>query len=357
MKVSFICPFSLDRPTGTPSRARTTIRSASGFTETSVVTLLMSSVPEGITVKSVGICGLIPFTRRALRELQVIHPDILHGITTASIPTLFLYKWLVHPRAKIIFEMHGWAWFEMRGTGRFFLRMTFLLLDLLGLQVADVIIVMSHTQKAFVSRWTFNSGRILVLWGPVDSLPSFIPASPEGPLVVGYLGNSSWWQGLHYLLNATILLKDDPSFEFWFAGFEASDLESIPRIPSIHYKGILKDSEVLPFLRGCHVLVSPRVLEPVSNLQFPHKLSGYLSAGRPVVVSATNDQPRIIAEARCGFVIDPLNAESLVHALKKFSQLPREEQQKMGERSSLFAREHFSPEILTTTLKELYVIE
>ena len=115
MKVSFICPFSLDRPTGTPSRARTTIRSASGFTETSVVTLLMSSVPEGITVKSVGICGLIPFTRRALRELQVIHPEFADN----PYPLFFsISGWCIHEQ-KLYLRCTGGRGSRCEGQGVF----------------------------------------------------------------------------------------------------------------------------------------------------------------------------------------------------------------------------------------------
>ena len=344
MRVSFLCPFNLNRPTGTPSRARTTITAASLVGEVHII-----SNTKG--------CTFFAFTRRALALLKDQKPDVIHGVTSVSVPAFLLYRYFFSPRVHLVFEMHGWAWAELAQEHKPFTRFALLLFDIVGLNCAHAVIVMSHTQKEFVSRWTFNSGRILVLWGPVDSLPPFISASHEGPLVVGYLGNSSWWQGLHYLLNAAVLLKDDSSFTFRLAGFNTSELENFPHIPSIQYQGILKESEVLPFWRGCNVLISPRLPGVVSNLQFPHKLSGYLSAGRPVIVSSTNDQAHIVREAQCGLVVDPLNAESLAQALKEFAQLSQEEQQKMGERASHFAHKHFSPEILVTTLKKLYVVK
>ncbi len=357
MRITFICPFDLDRISGTPIRSRTIMRAATHCGEVRVITQRMSTPIENVTVRDLGICGLYTFTRLSLEELKKSSPWVVHGITTASVPAMLLYKLLKRSRVKILFEMHGWSRFELMGARRPVLRAIFYILDMVGLNISNTVIVMSHTQKEFLSWRALNPKKMKVLWGPVDSIPPLVSAPETPPLVVGYLGNSSSWQGLSYVLDAATLLKNDPSFIFRFAGFDPSNLENIPHSSSIHYHGILKGNETLLFWQGCTVLISPRVPGSVSNLQFPHKLSGYLSAGRPVIVSSANDQARIIKEAQCGLIVDPLNAESLVRALKDFARLSQEERQKMGERASRFAHKNFSFEILITTLKELYMIE
>lgn len=357
MHITFICPFDLDRLSGTPTRSRTTMRAATDCGEVAVITQRMSTPIDGVTLRALGMCGLLTFTRLALNELRQSSPEVVHGITTASVPAMLFYKLFKRSRVKIIFEMHGWSWFELKGSRRPLLRMAFYLLDVIGLTLADTVIVMSYTQKAFVSRFPVTQNKIKVVWGPVDSIPPLV-ASPEAPpLVVGYLGNSSWWQGLDYLIKAALMFSETSGIEFHLAGFEAHDEENFPRRKNIHYFGQLPEDEVIPFLQGCHVFVSPRVVAPVSNLQFPHKLSKYLSIGRPVIVSISNDQARIVQDAECGIVIDTLNQEHIANAIRTLAEQSLEERDLYGERAYRFAKEHFSPEYLAATLRKLYMLE
>jgi len=62
MKVAIICPFNIDRQTGTPKRAKTTIRAASSVAE--VLSISTSGKPD-VHVRAVqtGNIGLLRFSR------------------------------------------------------------------------------------------------------------------------------------------------------------------------------------------------------------------------------------------------------------------------------------------------------
>lgn len=353
MRVVFLCPFNLDRLTGTPIRARTIISAVSQNTDVSVISQQFSA-PASVITYNLGSCSLLMYTWRSLSSLKKIHPEVVHGITTASVPALLSYKYFCNWHVRLVFEMHGWAWFEMAELRGIFLRVIFLLCDLIGLNSADRIIVMSNTQKIFVSTKTLSPHRITVIWGPVDSIPQYLPIVLRREVRVGYAGNALWWQGLQYIIGAAAILVEEKHITFHLAGFDSSDSSQFPQLSSIVYYGRLERDQVFSFLTSCDVLISPRVTGGVSDLQFPHKLSEYLSAGRPVITSSASDQPLIVCKNSCGLVVDPLNAETLAKAISSFSRLSLEERDAMGRRAHQFAERNLSLPVLAQKLMHIY---
>lgn len=337
MKAVFVCPFDLDRLTGTPIRTRSTVRAIAE--QENVIVVARAGSIEGIRAESIGKVSLTTFTRHTLRILRRERPDVVHGITTVSIAPMLLYK-VMRPRAHLIFEMHGWAWFEEQERGLSLTRIALLFLDLAGLFIAKTTIVMSETQKIFLSRWSIWPHRIVSIWGPCEFEPLFIePPAREG-IVVGYIGNASWWQGLHHIIGAARVLEENTRISFHLAGFDASNKKDFPELRNVSYIGPVARKDVLSFLHGCDVLISSRLNEGVSNLQYPQKLSEYLGAGRPVIVSGANDQPRIIQEADCGIVVEPMTKETLALAIQDILHMPREQRNSKGENAIAFAEKH-----------------
>jgi len=355
MRITFICPFNLDRLTGTPIRTRTTISAASHVGQVYVVSQGYTAVADGVECSSVTLGGLLSFTKKSLSILKQFRPDVVHGVTTAAVPTLLLYRYLFNARVRIVYEMHGWAWFEMHALRRPFTRTIFLLLDRLGLLCADAVIVMSYTQKDFLLRYIASDQKITVIWGPVDTIPKYSAPRAESDVVTfGYLGNDAWWQGLPLLLEAAQRLSIHKNITFVVGGFDASDEASFPRLSNVHYLGKVPREEVFIVLQKCDVLLSPRIPGGVSDLQYPHKLSEYLSAARPVIASSTSDQPHIITTAKCGVIVEPLTIENLIHSIVELSAYSQQGRIAMGERSYAFACSYFSLTSLIHSLKSIY---
>lgn len=350
MKAVIICPFDLDRLTGTPIRTKTTIRAISGCADVSIIAT-DGEIP-GIKVFRTGKCGLSTFTRQALPILRSEKPNVIHGITTVSIIPMLLYKCL-HPSTRLIFEMHGWAWFEQKKSGTFFTRASLLILDLFGLWFSHRVLTMSETQKVFLSRLTFRSSRIAVIWGPFE-FDAVSTESHNDGIVVGYIGNSAWWQGLPQLIDAARILQSDGQISFRLAGFIADDRKQSPSLPNISYVGRVERADVMDFLRSCDVLVSSRLKEGVSDLQYPQKLSEYLGAGRPVIVSAANDQRVIVESAQCGVVVDPMTSENLAEAIRAFASMSRKTQLEWGMHALNFAKQHLVFDAFARKLQEVY---
>ncbi|MSU73683.1 glycosyltransferase [Candidatus Kaiserbacteria bacterium] len=354
MKAGVICPFSLERLTGTPIRAKTTTDAVLNFGYEVLVVARESKPIAGAKVITSGSVGLASFTRISLAALRAHRPDIVHGLTTASIVPMLLYKWLFSRRVKIIFEMHGWAWFEQERSSRFLVRFALSAMDYLGLWFADAVIAVSKTEKKFLARRTFGSGRINVIWDPVDFNDVYLPAQISSSVVVGYIGNSAWYQGLQHLIDAAKILASSEQVSFRLAGFDSSDQKMFPPLPHVSYIGRVERADVIPFLQGCDMLVSPRLPEKVSNLQFPHKLSEYLIVGRPVIVSAASDQPDVIREGKCGIVAEPLSGEGIAEAIRTVAKLSATERGVWGRRAYEYAHEHIHAKVFAKKLGAVY---
>jgi glycosyltransferase involved in cell wall biosynthesis len=195
----------------------------------------------------------------------------------------------------------------------------------------------------------------VVIWGPSEFEPVFTDPPSTGGIVVGYIGNAVWWQGLHTLVGAAKILEDVPEISFALAGFDASNEMDFPRLPRVSYVGRVERKDIPRFLRSCDVLVSSRLNEGVANLQYPQKLSEYLGAGRPVIVSAANDQPAIVKKAKCGIVVDPMTEGSLASAIQTFAHMSRQTQLEWGMHALDFAKEHLVFDAFAKKIHALYL--
>ncbi len=340
MKISFICPFDLEQYTGTPKRTKTTISVAKRCADISVTSSLKQE-------------KFFPFFKRALQSLKQEKPDIIHAVTTLAIPSAVVFKLFSKWKVKIVFEMHGWGWYEVRKN--LIKKTIFLFIDCVGLWLSARVIAMSYSEKKFLTQRVWNAKKIIVLWGPVECDGVYVPPEDNKNFIAGYLGNGSWWQGIHYIIGAAkILAEKRKDIFFTLAGFDFSDQEKYPRLPNVSYLGKISEISVVPTLHAADVLLSPRLKEKVSDLQYPHKLSEYLASGRPVIVSSASDQPFVIEKADCGVVVHDMNAENLAHIILHMADLTKEEREKMGQNAFAFAKKNLSSETFEKKLRDIY---
>lgn len=353
MKVVFICPFNLDRLTGTPIRAKTVIKSVSNFSDASAISTAGFPFDENINLYSVDAEKLYQFSTRTIKKLKELRPEIIHCFTTVSVIPMFLYK-LSNPRTKAIFEMHGWSWFETKGQLGIIKRIVFFLLDVVGYVFANEVIVMSHTQKNYLAKILYKKGNLDVIWGPVDFPILFEELTPKEHVLVGYQGNSSWWQGLSMLTEAAKILEKTHTIKFQLAGFDSSDKSKFPDFPNMNYVGRFERTDVSKLIKNCDVMVSPRLASKVSDLQYPQKLSEYLAGGRPVIAFDTSDQELILKNAKAGFIVKEQNAQKLAESIQEFAKLPSEKRTELGKNAAKFAEENFSIRVFTDKLRVAY---
>ncbi|MEN9208552.1 MAG: glycosyltransferase family 4 protein [Gloeomargarita sp. GMQP_bins_120] len=361
VKVALICPFDVDRLSGTPVRAHLTAQVLHRCCRLRVYAT-GGSAPYVEVVPRAWVTRFRwdRFTRYVTRALYRFQPDVIHLIQPAGILAALAYR-LSAPRVKIILEIHGLTRYEMT-QARPWSCTTFQFLEWLSLRSADRIIAMSHSQKDLIGQEFGDhlATKIDVIWGPVEvrSIP-YVPP-PVGPkFIVGYLGNGSFWQGIDLILYAVARLSHHPDIHFLLGGIQPElyridlpqplplNLTVLPTVPR---------GEEGAFLSQCHALISSRVRGPVSQSQYPYKLSYYLAAGRPVIASAVSDQALILQQGQCGLIFDPDQPETLVQRILELYHMPAEQRQHLGEQGRRFAENHLAADHLGPKLLAIYQV-
>lgn len=352
-KVAFVCPFNIDRLTGTPIRTKVTINSVKQFSNIRIIATSGASDE----VESVGQVGIGKFIYRSVGALRKYSPDIMHGVSTLSVIPMFIYKCLFNWKAKVVFEIHGWSWFELKGKASLIKRLVFLLVDIIGYRFSTAVISMSFSQRNYLYKEFGYRDRVSVVWGPAGfdfnhELNKNDYNKKE--INIGYIGNDSFWQGLDTVLDAAKKLESQQGITFELAGFDYSNEGKFPKLKNVKYVGRVERDKVPDFIRKMDIMISPRINGAVSNLQYPQKLSEYLGCGRPVIVSNVSDQKMIIDKHKCGYVLESIDGKSIADNIRKFLALPTEDKVKMSESATKFAEKELSAGVYDEKLRHIY---
>ena len=144
-----------------------------------------------------------------------------------------------------------------------------------------------------------------------------------------YLGGIEKVRGAIEMIRAFECLTDISGSTLELAGwFSPSSLEgvlrSLPGWSSVHYHGEVarpQVAEILGKVRAGLVVLHP---EPTHVESYPIKMFEYMAAGLPVIASDFPVWRRIIDDAGCGVLVDPLNPMSIADAMRWILEHPAE---------------------------------
>ena len=297
--------------------------------------------------------GLLHCSRRALKLLEEIKPQIIHSITTQAVAPALVFK-RRHPETKVIFEMHALSYLELKND-LLRRRLTSGFLDYLGARRADSIVSMSHSQRELLHRWfRVRPEKVHVSWGPVDmELFHYQDPGPASPFLVGYSGGNSFWHGVETVIEAARILQHDEGVRFLIMGFPSEGYLGLG-LKNITFMDTLPREEVPKHLARCHLLVAPHIGGRVTDSQYPFKLSAYLAVGRPIVASRANDQPLVLKQADCGLIVPPNDGRALAEAVLQVKSMKEEDRVKLGRSGRQFAERHLSLHKLADDMLAIY---
>lgn len=106
--------------------------------------------------------------------------------------------------------------------------------------------------------------------------------------------------------------------------------------------------EVVKVYQSADAFVLPSIYEG-----FPNVLCEAMSCGLPVIASAVCDNPKILCDEHCGYLVDPLKPESIADAMEKMLNLSVGNRHAMGEASRMHIENYFSEEKFVNAYIEL----
>ena len=164
--------------------------------------------------------------------------------------------------------------------------------------------------------------------------------------VVAYLGVVSALRGAKEMVEAMALLPQRLDARLKIAGIFSpvgleGEVRDLPGGDRLDFLGWQRHKEAMAMLGEARMGLV--VFHPVPNHTEaqPNKLFEYMSAGIPVIASDFPLWRRVVEEAQCGLLVDPLNPKAITEAIQWLLEHPAEAEE-MGKRGQEAIRKHFN---------------
>lgn len=193
-----------------------------------------------------------------------------------------------------------------------------------------------------------------------DDYTSF-PDLPSG-FIVMFAGNLGEAQNMENVLDAAKLCHDHKDIHFVFVGdgrkkqWMDSFVANEGLGDTVHLVGRYPSSTMMNFFEKADVLMVSLNDTIVFNMTLPAKVQSYMAAGKPILGVLKGEGADIIAEAGCGWSVDPSAPEVIASKILELSKSSNEMLREMGMQGYDYYKSHFTKKICMDILdKELKV--
>ena len=178
------------------------------------------------------------------------------------------------------------------------------------------------------------------------------------PLRVAYVGSITEARGAREMVAALDRLPEDLPVELVLGGpFQPASLEEavrqMPGAARAQFRGWLRRDQVAGVLGRARAGIVTLHPTPQYVDSYPTKLFEYMSTGLPVIASDFPLWRRIVEEAQCGVLVDPLDPDAIAEAMQWMLDHPGEAAA-MGARGREAILDRYSWEQETPTLLAVY---
>ena len=204
-------------------------------------------------------------------------------------------------------------------------------------QRSNRIVVVTPAFKEHLMRfWHVPEEKISVVENGVET-DLFTPAAPEanralrrelaaeGKFLVCYIGTMGMAHGLETLLEAAHQLQQqNANVQFLLVG-EGAEKERIKTLAQSRGLSNLRFLDQQPrekipaFISASDACLVLLKKTDIFKTVIPTKMLEFMSCARPVILGVDGQARQIVEEAGAGIVIEPENAEALVHAIQQLS--------------------------------------
>ena len=280
-------------------------------------------------------------------------PDIIVGSTPHLFAALAAWRAARRHHVPFVLEVRD-LWPESLAVGGGRRGLSYWLLHVLArflYRMADRIVVLAPGVGDFLVRAGIAPSRIVLAPNGVDvaAYPE-LARPPRAELRLAYAGAHGPANGLDAVLDAAVLLRDDPRVAFELVGDGPSKPALVEwarsrGLDNVRFRDPISKREMPAFLAESDAGLM--VLKDVPLFAFgvsPNKLFDYWGASLPVVCNVPGDVADMVRQSAAGVQARDASGEALADAIRRQLAMPPSDRSAMGERGRAWvARERDRP--------------
>ena len=176
--------------------------------------------------------------------------------------------------------------------------------------------------------------------------------------VAMYMGAHGAYNALETIIDAAVMLKDDPRFLFVFVGAGDEKLKLQRRVSeqcltNVIFLPPIPRKESPDMLAAADAFVLPNRKGDFFAGNLPNKLFDFMASARPVVVSGSGETAELVMAAECGRIGRAEDSKAMALSLMKLSEMPVEERMAMGAKGRDYVLSHYDRKKLSERFLEI----
>lgn len=177
---------------------------------------------------------------------------------------------------------------------------------------------------------------------------------PKDKFVIGYTGTMGMANALEYLIDCSILLKENKDIHFVLVGdgYLKDELkDKVSGNDNVTFIDKINKDQVQAMLENFSVCFVGRNNTPLFDYGVSsNKFFDYMLAGKPVI-SSSNKIKDPVELSGCGFVVKPESAESIKEAVLKLQKMSEAERNNLGTKGLEYVKKYHN----FSYLSDLYI--
>lgn len=188
-------------------------------------------------------------------------------------------------------------------------------------------------------------------------LPEVIQKIPKDKFIIGYTGTMGMANALEYLIDCSILLKEQKNIHFVFVGdgYLKEALQSrVADNQNVTFISKINKNQVQAMLKLFSVCFVGRNNTPLFDYGVSsNKFFDYMLAKKPVI-SSSNKIKDPVELSGCGYVVEPESAEAIKEAILKLQSMSPEKRDQMATKGYQYVKEFHNFDYLSNLYVKLF---
>ncbi|MFD2567770.1 glycosyltransferase family 4 protein [Pseudotenacibaculum haliotis] len=234
-----------------------------------------------------------------------------------------------------------------------------------GYRKSDAIVSLLPNAHMYIDKISKDPSKFFWIPNGIDEsllnkelLPAEITQQiPKDKFVIGYTGTMGMANALEYLIDCSILLKENDDIHFVLVGdgYLKEELKNkVSGNNNVTFIDKINKDQVQEMLKNFSVCFVGRNNTPLFDYGVSsNKFFDYMLAGKPVI-SSSNKIKDPVELSGCGYVVEPESAESIKEAVLKLQAMTEEERNNLGTKGLNYVKKYHNFSYLSNLYIKLF---